>query len=222
MLLGLLAVALLETSDSTAGVENLLLTGVEGVAVGAHVHEHVIALAGSAGHEGVAARARHLNRVIIRMNTLLHLRLLWNSGDPGRRTPMAGVNRNRWEYTRHTGPHAMFSALPSTAPAFRNRFEEWPLAQRPSVDGWDLGDDKADEQTKHNRPGLHISPGDEQTDEGDGDDKAHHLRRLGLLSGGPIRFHWDESKECAAGQACHRQRDANDDFDGEGIHGQSP
>ena len=57
MLLALLAVALLEASNAATGVKNLLLAGVERVALRAHVNEHVIFLASGAGHEGVAARA---------------------------------------------------------------------------------------------------------------------------------------------------------------------
>ena len=66
-----------------------LLAGVERVALRAHVNEHVIFLASGAGHEGVAARARHLNGVIIRMDTLLHFTSPMDSGDPGRHAPMA-------------------------------------------------------------------------------------------------------------------------------------
>ena len=84
MLLALLAVALLEASNAATGVKNLLLAGVERVALRAHVNEHVIFLASGAGHEGVAARARHLNGVIIRMDTSP-----MDSGDPGRHAPMA-------------------------------------------------------------------------------------------------------------------------------------
>ena len=53
MLLALLAVALLEASNAATGVKNLLLAGVERVALRAHVNEHVIfPLASGAGHEG--------------------------------------------------------------------------------------------------------------------------------------------------------------------------
>ena len=89
MLLALLAVALLEASNAATGVKNLLLAGVERVALRAHVNEHVIFLASGAGHEGVAARARHLNGVVIRMDTLLHFTSPMDSGDPGRHAPMA-------------------------------------------------------------------------------------------------------------------------------------
>ena len=89
MLLALLAVALLEASNAATGVKNLLLAGVARVALRAHVNEHVIFLASGAGHEGVAARARHLNGVIIRMDTLLHFTSPMDSGDPGRHAPMA-------------------------------------------------------------------------------------------------------------------------------------
>ena len=90
MLLALLAVALLEASNAATGIKNLLLAGVERVALRAHVNEHVIFLASGAGHEGVAARARHLNGVVIRMDTLLHFTSPMDSGDPGRHAPMAG------------------------------------------------------------------------------------------------------------------------------------
>lgn len=89
-LLALLAVALLEASDAATGVKNLLLAGVEGMAVGAHVSEHVIVAAGAAGHEGVAARARHLNGVIIRMDTLLHGLSPMEFGGPGSPRPNGG------------------------------------------------------------------------------------------------------------------------------------
>mgnify|MGYP003163972336 FL=1 len=55
MLLALLAVALLEASNAATGVKNLLLAGVERVALRAHVNEHVIFLASGAGHEHVTS-----------------------------------------------------------------------------------------------------------------------------------------------------------------------
>lgn len=71
-LLAALAVALLEASHTTTGVENLLLAGVERMALRAHVGRHGFALVGRTSDESVAARARDLNGMIIGMNTLLH------------------------------------------------------------------------------------------------------------------------------------------------------
>lgn len=71
-LLALLAVATLEAGDTTAGIENLLLAGVERVAFRAHVNRHMIAFGGGTGDEGVAARARNLHDMVIGMDSLLH------------------------------------------------------------------------------------------------------------------------------------------------------
>ena len=90
MLLALLAVALLEASNAATGVKNLLLASVERVALRAHVNEHVIFLASGAGHEGVAARARQLNRKTNRIDTMQKYTSPMDSGDPGRHAPMAG------------------------------------------------------------------------------------------------------------------------------------
>ena len=72
MLLALLAVALLEASNAATGVENLLLAGVERMALRAHIHRHMVALGGRTRLERVTARTRDGHLVIIRMNTLLH------------------------------------------------------------------------------------------------------------------------------------------------------
>lgn len=54
-LLAALAVTLLEASHATTGVENLLLTGIEWVALGAYISRHVITLVGGTGYECIAA-----------------------------------------------------------------------------------------------------------------------------------------------------------------------
>ena len=105
-LLAALAVTLLEASHAAAGIQNLLLAGVERVAVRAHVNRHMIASGGGTGDERVASRAGDLHGVIIGMNTLLHGVSPMEFGGPGSPAPMAGVNRNRQYCTRHYGRHA--------------------------------------------------------------------------------------------------------------------
>lgn len=73
------------------------------VALRAHVNEHVIFLASGAGHEGVAARARHLNGVIIRMDTLLHFTSPMDSGTRVVMPLWQDVNRNLRDCTRLSG-----------------------------------------------------------------------------------------------------------------------
>src|SRR6476659_11187640 len=69
---GLLGVAGLEAGDAAAGVEDLLLAGVERVAVGAHVGVDHAVLRGAARRERVPAGAGHLGHVVVRVDVLLH------------------------------------------------------------------------------------------------------------------------------------------------------
>ena len=64
------AVLLVEAVDASAGLGSLLLTGVEGMALGADLDVNV--LLGRTGDEAVAAVACHCCLIIIRMNTLSH------------------------------------------------------------------------------------------------------------------------------------------------------
>jgi len=63
-------VATLEPVDPPAGVNELLLAGVEGMALRAQLDVHVAL--GRAGREGVAARAAHLGHDVVRMDICLH------------------------------------------------------------------------------------------------------------------------------------------------------
>jgi hypothetical protein len=72
MLVALLAVTLLEACDTTTGIKNLLLAGIERMAVGAYINRHVIARSGGTRNERIAARAGNLHCVIVGMDTLLH------------------------------------------------------------------------------------------------------------------------------------------------------
>ena len=62
---------LLELVYATAGVQNLLLTGVEGVTLGTYVQVQVLGY-GGAGLDHVTARAVGSDLVVLRMNTLFH------------------------------------------------------------------------------------------------------------------------------------------------------
>src|SRR5699024_9041288 len=93
----LLAVACLEAGDAAAGVQDLLLAGVERVARGAHLGaDHTVGL-GAAGGERVAAGAGHLGLDVCGVDLGLHVSPC--SGSLGRR-PAGAVNQNR----RHSLP----------------------------------------------------------------------------------------------------------------------
>ena len=61
-----------EALNAASGVDQLLLTGEEGMAVRADFHAQHIAFDGRARLEGVAAGAVHCNGMIVGMNTWLH------------------------------------------------------------------------------------------------------------------------------------------------------
>ena len=65
-----IAVALLELIHTTAGVHQLLLAGVERVALGANFNLQL--LLGRAGREGLAAHAAHDRLAVLGMDAFLH------------------------------------------------------------------------------------------------------------------------------------------------------
>lgn len=67
-----LAVTSFEFSDPTASIKNLLLTGIERVALGADVGVDTAVLRGAAGGECSATGAGHRRFGICRMNIGLH------------------------------------------------------------------------------------------------------------------------------------------------------
>src|SRR6476646_7206707 len=69
---GALAVALLEARHTAAAVEDLLLAGVEGMALRADLYGDLSALLGAAGGEAAAAAAQHSGLDIVRVNTRFH------------------------------------------------------------------------------------------------------------------------------------------------------
>src|SRR3954471_14800320 len=71
-LLGRLGVAGLEAGDAAAGVEDLLLAGVERVAVRADVGVDGAGRRGAAGGERRATGAGHLGLDVLRVDVLLH------------------------------------------------------------------------------------------------------------------------------------------------------
>ncbi len=85
-----LAVPLLEASNASAGIKNLLLTGVERVAGRAHVRAKNAFDSGAAGLERVSASARDLRNDVFGVNVLLHGVLSWSPGQHAARA----VNRN--------------------------------------------------------------------------------------------------------------------------------
>ena len=80
---GLLGVAGLEAGHAATGVEDLLLAGVEGVAVGADLGVDGAARRGAASRERVAAGAGHLGGHVLGVDVLLH-GFLSGSRPPGR------------------------------------------------------------------------------------------------------------------------------------------
>ena len=78
-----LAVASLEASHTTTGVQNLLLAGVEGVAGRAHVHADLTGGDGGTGLEGVATGARDRGGHVVGVDALLHRFLLKRQRVPG-------------------------------------------------------------------------------------------------------------------------------------------
>src|SRR6476469_4461578 len=74
-----LAVALLEAGHAAAAVEDLLLAGVEGMALRADLDVDLSALLGAARGEGGAAAAVHRRLDVVRVNTRFH-GFLFNRG----------------------------------------------------------------------------------------------------------------------------------------------
>src|SRR5215212_4434968 len=94
---GALAVARLEARDAAAGVEDLLLAGVERVAGRANLDVDLAAAGGAAGGELVPATARDRGLVVVGVDTAAH----WDVPLErcGRRV-LEEVNRNRGADTR--------------------------------------------------------------------------------------------------------------------------
>src|ERR1700684_1232051 len=93
---GLLAEPALEPGHAAAGVEDLLLAGVERVAARADVGVDDAVLRRAARSEGLPAGAGHLSHHVLRVDTRLHFVLLPRAvaGSPGRGC-RRGVNRYR-------------------------------------------------------------------------------------------------------------------------------
>ena len=85
-ILQLHAVALLETIDASAAVNQLLLSGVEGMALGADIHAQL--LLGGTGLEGLAANAADDSLAVIRMDLFFHGFHLFVTG-------LSALRRNR-------------------------------------------------------------------------------------------------------------------------------
>jgi len=75
-LIGRLAVTSFEFRDPTAGIENLLLTGVERVTLRTDISVNTAVLRGAAGDEGTATGARHRGLGVCRVNIGFHGELL--------------------------------------------------------------------------------------------------------------------------------------------------
>ena len=127
------AVLLVELINTAAGVDQLLLAGVEGVALRAHVDRHVVALGGGTGDEGVAARAGDLHCVVIRMDTLLHSLSPRDSGDPGRIAPMARREPDNLMECRRWPGHGMRRHTQGVRTAIRGYAKDPPLPAGPHV-----------------------------------------------------------------------------------------
>src|SRR5579875_2031760 len=79
-----LAEAALEARDPATGVQNLLLAGVERVAVGADVSVDLARARRAAGGEGVPARTGDGGRPVGGVNVGLHVKSPWLRRRPGR------------------------------------------------------------------------------------------------------------------------------------------
>src|SRR5260370_16013539 len=91
----LLAEPALEPGDPAAGVQNLLLAGVERVAIRADVGVNLAVPCRAPGGEAVPARTGHLRHHVLRVDVGLHVVLLVPRS-PGRpRSRAVGVNRYR-------------------------------------------------------------------------------------------------------------------------------
>src|SRR5699024_9182164 len=97
----LLAVAGLEAGDAAAGVQDLLLAGVERMARGADLGADDAIRLGAAGGERVAAGAGHLGLDVCGVDLSLHVSPC--SGSLGRR-PAGTVNQNRRHSLPRPGP----------------------------------------------------------------------------------------------------------------------
>src|ERR1019366_950833 len=86
----LLAEAALEPRDAAAGVQDLLLAGVERVAVRADIGVDSAVLGGAPGAEGVPAGAGHRGRHVVRVNIRLHI------GSPFRGSRRVAAPRSTW------------------------------------------------------------------------------------------------------------------------------
>ena len=99
-----LGVLLLKSLDAARGVQQLLLSGEEWVAVGADFDQHHIAFEGRAGLKGVAAGAVNHQFVVIRMNSGFHERSHPPAGlhglPPERTRAAASLGRRETEIIR--------------------------------------------------------------------------------------------------------------------------
>ncbi len=75
-LIGRLAVTSFEFRNPAAGIENLLLTGIERVALRADIGVNTAVLRGAAGNEGTATGATHRGFGVCRMYIGFHVELL--------------------------------------------------------------------------------------------------------------------------------------------------
>src|SRR5699024_12156735 len=81
-----------EAGDPTTGVEDLLLTGVEGVALGAHVGAQLALGERTPRDEVGTTSSCHLGRDVLRVDVGLHVCLLCTGATAGRTstTPLRG------------------------------------------------------------------------------------------------------------------------------------
>src|SRR6516164_10294942 len=86
-----LAVALLEAGDPAAAVEDLLLAGVEGMALRTDLDDDVAAGLGAAGLEGVPAPAVHGGHLVGGVNVSFH-DVLFDRLPPGRGANSGNLN----------------------------------------------------------------------------------------------------------------------------------
>src|SRR6266567_436910 len=121
-LLALLAEPTLEPGDAAAGVEDLLLAGVERVAVRADIGVNLSVLRRAAGRKGAPARAGYLRHHIIRVNVALHV----SPGSVGRRVAFGAARRGR-EPVPHLS--ALQCATSSTDRQARRFPPPWPTGR---------------------------------------------------------------------------------------------
>src|SRR5262249_41571778 len=116
LLLGQPAEPALEPGHSAAGVEDLLLAGVQRMAIRADIGVNLTVPRGAGGRKGVPACTGDLGHHVVGVNVALHC-FSWFRRSPGRRAART-ASVNRYRICRHTSvPHRQPPAGPADSRA---------------------------------------------------------------------------------------------------------